>query len=94
MFWAFAYMMLRWACRAASWSWPVAYRGCAEQEKSCDPFFRAHLPGRVNAERLHRMMLGFLSEFGDIGPTCDAGGGSEPSSNPITESAAIRTISA
>jgi len=37
-------------------------------------------------------MLGLLGEFGDNGPTCDAGGGAEPSSTPITDKIAIRTI--
>ena len=32
------------------------------------------------------MVLGLLGEFGAIGPTCDAGGGAEPSSTPITDS--------
>jgi hypothetical protein len=42
----------------------------------------------------HRMMLGLLGEFGDIGPTREAGGGAEPSTAPITDRMAIRTMRA
>ena len=38
------------------------------------------------------MMLGLLGEFGASGPICDAGGGAEPSSTPITDRIAIRII--
>jgi len=37
----------------------------------------------------HRIVLGLLGEFGASGPTCDAGGGAEPSSTPITDRIAI-----
>src|SRR6185437_4190476 len=40
----------------------------------------------------YRIVLGLLGEFGANGPTWLAGGGSEPSSTPTTESIAIRTI--
>jgi branched-chain amino acid transport system substrate-binding protein len=51
------------------------------------------LPPEADKPFLHRMRLGLLGELGARGPICDAGGGAEPSSTPITDRMAIRTIS-
>jgi len=50
-------------------------------------------PPEADKPFLHRMRLGLLGELGARGPICDAGGGAEPSSTPITDRMAIRTIS-